>query len=299
MALGGRAWVSAALENPDETDAPDETRPLVPFVLAAGGRDMLISCPGADESPPPSSGVGSPPGGTTTPPAPPLVSPPGANGGVPLCSGDVDGAGLPTLGAPPELWVGPGVGAGDGTDVELGTVGGGTATGGVPLDCPPGIGVFVDGDVGVQLWSGEDAGSLGVDGGAEDPDSVTVGCSLGVGSTVSDEVGVGDGSLAEGAGSKLDDGGAGGVDGALVMGGSVDEGGAVVEGCVEDCVEGSGVDDGGALAEVAGREGFVGGRYTDVPAGFDGRLFDLELGGRAGELGELSDVVPDVGAGSG
>jgi hypothetical protein len=229
-----------------------------------------------------------------------LVSPPGANGGVPLCSGDVDGAGLPTLGAPPELWVGPGVGAADGTDVELGTVGAGTATGGVPLECPPAIGVFVDGDVGVQVWSGEDAGSLGVDGGAEDPDSVTVGCSLGVGSTVSDEVGVGDGSLAEGAGSKLgDDGGAGGVDGALVMGGSVDEGGAVVEGCVEACVEGSGVDDGGALAEVAGREGFVGGRYTEVPGGFDRCLFDLELGGRARELGELSDVVPDVGAGSG
>ena len=240
-------------------------------------------------------GVGSTPGSATPPPAPPLVSPPGANGGVPLCSGDVDGAGLPTLGAPPELWVGPGVGAGDGTDVELGTVGGGTATGGVPLECPPGIG-----DVGVQLWSGEDAGSLGVDGGGEDPDSVTVGCSLGVGPTVSDEVGVGHGSLAEGAGSKFDDGGgAGGLDGASVMGGSVDEGGAVVEGCAEACVEGSGVDDGGALAEVAGRGGFVGGRCTDVPAGFDGRLSDLELGGRAGALGELSDVVPDVGDGSG
>jgi hypothetical protein len=158
--------------------------------------------------------------------------------------------------------------------------------------------VFVDGDVGVQLWSGEDAGGeVGVDGGGEDPDSVAVGCSLGVGSTVSDEVGVGHGSLAEGAGSKLDDGGgAGGVDGALVTGGSVHEGGAVVDGCAEACVEGSGVDDGGALAEVAG---FVGGRCTDVPAGFDGRLSDLELGGRAGELGELSGVVPDVGDGSG
>ena len=281
MALRGRACVSAALENPDETGAAEETRPLVPFVLAAGGRDMLISCSGADDSPPP-RGVGSTPGSATPPPAPPLVSPPGANGGVPLCSGDVDGAGLPTLGAPPEVRVGPGVGAGDGTDVELGTVGGGTSTGGVPLECPPGIGVFVDGDVGVQLWSGEDAGPLGVDGGGEDPDSVTVGCSLGVGSTVSDEVGVGHGSLAEGDGSKLDGGGAGGVDGALVMGGSVDEGGAVVEGCVEACVEGSGVDDGGALAEVAGRGGFVGGRYTDVPAGFDGRSSDLELGGQAG-----------------
>ena len=297
MALGGRAWLSAALENPDETDAADETKPLVPFVLAAGGRDMLISPPGADDSPPPSRGVGPTPGSATPPPPPPLVSPPGANGGVPLCSGDVEGAGLPTLGAPTEFWVGPGVGAGDATGVEVATVGGGTTTGGVPLECPPGIGEFVDGDVGVQLWSGEDGDSLGGDGGAEDPDSVTVGCSLGVGSTVSDEVGVGDGSLVEGAGSKLDGGGgAGGVDSPLVMGGSVDEGGAVVEG---SGVEGSGDDDGGALAEVAGRKGSVGRRCTDVPAGFDGGLCDLELGGQAGELAELSDVVPDVGAGSG
>jgi hypothetical protein len=77
----------------------------------------------------------------------------------------------------------------------------------VPLECPPGIGVFVADGVGVQLQvsSGEDGGSLGV-GGDEVSDSVDVGCSLGVGSPVSDAVGVGDGSLVEGAGSELEGG---------------------------------------------------------------------------------------------
>lgn len=186
-----------------------ETSALVSFVVAAGGRDMLISPPGADESTPGTGEVGPPPGGTAaTAPPPPLGPPPGGTGGVPLCSGDVDGAGLPTLVAPPELWVGSGVGAGDGSEVELGAVGGGGGTGGgPPLECPPGIGVFVADEVGVQLQvsSGEDGGSLGV-GGDEVSDSVDVGCSLGVGSPVSDAVGVGDGSLVEGAGSELDGG---------------------------------------------------------------------------------------------
>jgi hypothetical protein len=113
-----------------------------------------------------------------------LGLPPGTTGGVPLCSGDVDGAGLPTLAVLPELWVGIGVGAGDGSDVEVGAVGGG-GTGGGPLECPPGNAVFVADEVGVQLQvsSGEDGGSLGV-GGDEDSDSVDVGCPLGVGSPV-------------------------------------------------------------------------------------------------------------------
>jgi len=186
-----------------------ETSALVSFVVAAGGRDMLISPPGADESTSGTGEVGPPPGGTAaTAPPPPLGPPPGGTGGVPLCSGDVDGAGLPTLVAPPELWVGSGVGAGDGSEVELGAVGGGGGgTGGGPLECPPGIGGFVADGVGVQLQvsSGEDGGSLGV-GGDEVSDSVDVGCSLGVGSPVSDAVGVGDGSLVEGAGSELDGG---------------------------------------------------------------------------------------------
>jgi len=185
-----------------------ETRALV-SVVAAGGRDMLISPPGADESTSGTGEVGPPPGGTAaTAPPPPLGPPPGGTGGVPLCSGDVDGAGLPTLVAPPELWVGSGVGAGDGSEVELGAVGGGGGgTGGGPLECPPGIGGFVADGVGVQLQvsSGEDGGSLGV-GGDEVSDSVDVGCSLGVGCPVSDAVGVGDGSLVEGAGSELDGG---------------------------------------------------------------------------------------------
>jgi hypothetical protein len=172
---------------------------------------MLISPPGADDSPSGTGEVGPPPGGTAPPdtaPPPPLGPPPGATGGVPLCSGDVDGAGLPTLVAPPELWVGSGVGAGDGSEVELGAVGGGGgATGGVPLECPPGIGGFVADEVGVQVQvsSGEDGGSLGV-GGDEVSDSVDVGCWLGVGSPVSDAVDVGDGSLVEGAGSELEGG---------------------------------------------------------------------------------------------
>jgi hypothetical protein len=186
-----------------------ETSALVSFVVAAGGRDMLISPPGADESTSGTGEVGPPPGGTAaTAPPPPLGPPPGGTGGVPLCSGDVDGAGLPTLVAPPELWVGSGVGAGDGSEVELGAVGDdGGGTGGGPLECPPGIGVFVADGVGVQLQvsSGEDGGSLGV-GGDEVSDSVDVGCSLGVGCPVSDAVGVGDGSLVEGAGSELDGG---------------------------------------------------------------------------------------------
>jgi len=186
-----------------------ETSALVSFVVAAGGRDMLISPPGADESTSGTGEVGPPPGGTAaTAPPPPLGPPPGGTGGVPLCSGDVDGAGLPTLVAPPELWVGSGVGAGDGSEVELGAVGGGGGgTGGGPLECPPGIGGFVADGVGVQLQvsSGEDGGSLGV-GGDEVSDSVDVGCSLGVGSPVSDAVGVGDGSLVEGAGSELEGG---------------------------------------------------------------------------------------------
>ena len=186
-----------------------ETRALVSFVVAAGGRDMLISPPGADESTSGTGEVGPPPGGTAaTAPPPPLGPPPGGTGGVPLCSGDVDGAGLPTLVAPPELWVGSGVGAGDGSEVELGAVGDdGGGTGGGPLECPPGIGGFVADGVGVQLQvsSGEDGGSLGV-GGDEVSDSVDVGCSLGVGCPVSDAVGVGDGSLVEGAGSELDGG---------------------------------------------------------------------------------------------
>jgi len=186
-----------------------ETSALVSFVVAAGGRDMLISPPGADESTSGTGEVGPPPGGTAaTAPPPPLGPPPGGTGGVPLCSGDVDGAGLPTLVAPPELWVGSGVGAGDGSEVELGAVGdGGGGTGGGPLECPPGIGGFVADGVGVQLQvsSGEDGGSLGV-GGDEVSDSVDVGCSLGVGCPVSDAVGVGDGSLVEGAGSELDGG---------------------------------------------------------------------------------------------
>jgi hypothetical protein len=179
-----------------------------------------------------------------------LAPPPGPTGGVPLCSGDVDGAGLPILVAPPELWVGIGVGVGDGSDVEVGVVGGGT--GGGALECPPGIGEFVADAVGVQLQvsSGEDGGSLD-GGGDEDSDSVDVGCSLGVGSTVCEVVGVGDGSLVEGAGSEL----GGGrvewcVDGGLVVAGSVDVGGADVDG---------GVDDDGPPAELAGRDGLVGG----------------------------------------
>jgi len=167
----------------------------------ASGRHCGVGCTSGDLSPPP--------GGTAaTAPPPPLGPPPGGTGGVPLCSGDVDGAGLPTLVAPPELWVGSGVGAGDGSEVELGAVGdGGGGTGGGPLECPPGIGGFVADGVGVQLQvsSGEDGGSLGV-GGDEVSHSVDVGCSLGVGCPVSDAVGVGDGSLVEGAGSELDGG---------------------------------------------------------------------------------------------
>jgi hypothetical protein len=72
-----------------------------------------------------------------------------------------------------------------------------------------------------------------------------------------------------------------------VVAGSVDEGGAVVEG---------GVDDGGPSAEVAGRDGVVGGRWADVPAGLDGLLSGLELSGQAGEL---SNVAGDVGHASG
>jgi hypothetical protein len=215
---------------------------------------MLISSPGANDSGPPNGAdVGAPPGGPTRPPAapppPPLRPPPGTTGGAPLCSGDVDGAGLPTLVVPPGLWVGTGVGAGDGSDVELGAVGGG-GTGGGTLECPPGIAVFVADEVGVplQVSSGEDGGSLGV-GGDEDSDSVEVGCSLGVGSPVSDPVDVGDGSLVDGGGSEL--GGAVGwcVDGGTVVAGPVDEGGADVTG---------GVDDGGPPGEVAGRDGFDG-----------------------------------------
>ena len=72
-----------------------------------------------------------------------------------------------------------------------------------------------------------------------------------------------------------------------MVAGSLDEGGAVVEG---------GVDDGGPSAEVAGRDGVVGGRWADVPAGLDGLLSGLELGGQAGEL---SNVAGDVGHASG
>ena len=72
-----------------------------------------------------------------------------------------------------------------------------------------------------------------------------------------------------------------------MVAGSVDEGGAVVEG---------GVDDGGPSAEVAGRDGVVGGRWADVPAGLDGLLSGLELNGQAGEL---SNVAGDVGHASG
>src|SRR5262245_21385533 len=121
-----RGSLLAALEACEEERAPgaDETRPLVPFVLAAGGRDMLISRGGAADSSPPNGEVGWPPDSPTAPaaPPPPLV-PPGATGGVPFCSGDADGAGLPTLGTPAEPWVGCGVGAGDGAAVELGAVG--------------------------------------------------------------------------------------------------------------------------------------------------------------------------------
>src|SRR6478752_3312012 len=100
---------------------------------------MLISPPGADDSPSGTGEVGPPPGSTAPPataPPPPLGPPPGATGGVSLCSGDV----------------------------ELAVGGGGT--GGGPLECPPGIGVFVTDGVGVQLQvsSGEDGGSLGVGG---------------------------------------------------------------------------------------------------------------------------------------
>jgi hypothetical protein len=72
-----------------------------------------------------------------------------------------------------------------------------------------------------------------------------------------------------------------------VVAGWLDEGGAVVEG---------GVDDGGPPAEVAGRDGLVGGWWADVPAGLDGLLSGLEFGGPAGEL---SNVVGDVGHASG
>jgi len=72
-----------------------------------------------------------------------------------------------------------------------------------------------------------------------------------------------------------------------VVAGSVDEGGAVVEG---------GVDDGGPSAEVAGRDGVVGGWWADVPAGLDGLLPGLEFGGPAGDL---PNVVGDVGHASG
>ena len=72
-----------------------------------------------------------------------------------------------------------------------------------------------------------------------------------------------------------------------MVAGSVDEGGTVVEG---------GVDDGGPSAEVAGRDGVVGGRWADVPAGLDGLLSGLEL---AGQAGELSNVAGDVGHASG
>ena len=270
MACGvASGWLLAALDACEEKPpGADPTSPRVPFVVAAGGRDILISPPGADDSTPPTGEGGAPPGSTTPPatppPPPPLGPPPGTTGGVPLCSGDVDGAGLPTLVVPPELWVGSGVGAGDGSDVELGAVGGGGGwTGGGALVCPPGIGGFVADGVGVQLQvsSGDDGGSLGV-GGDEDSDSVDVGCSLGVGCTlgvgcslgvgsaVSDGVGVGDGSLVEGAGSELGSGSVDWCDGGLVVAGSVDEGGAVVEG---------GVDDDGSPAELAGRDDFVGG----------------------------------------
>ena len=72
-----------------------------------------------------------------------------------------------------------------------------------------------------------------------------------------------------------------------MVAGSVDEGGAVVEG---------GVDDGRPPAEVAGRDGLVGGWWADVPAGLDGLLSGLEL---VGQAGELSNVVGDVGHASG
>jgi len=71
-----------------------------------------------------------------------------------------------------------------------------------------------------------------------------------------------------------------------VVAGSVDDGGAVVEGGV----------DGGPSAEVAGRDGLVGGWWADVPAGLDGLLSGLEFGGQAGEL---SNVVGEVGHASG
>ena len=138
MACGvARGTLLAALEVWEEEGAPEvvETEPLVPFVLAAGGRDMLISPGGAADSSPPNGDVGWPPGSPTPPasPPPPLGPPPAATGGVPLCSGEADGAGLPTLVTPPALWVGCGVGAGAGTDVELGAVGG-SPTGGGALE---------------------------------------------------------------------------------------------------------------------------------------------------------------------
>src|SRR5689334_25382038 len=129
---------------------------------------MLISPPGADDSTSGTGEVGPPPDGTAaTAPPPPLGPPPGATGGVPLCSGDVDGAGLPTLVAPPELWVGSGVGAGDGSEVEVGAVGGGGGTGGgPPLRWPAEIAVFVAGRAGVlrQVWAGEGGWQRGAGG---------------------------------------------------------------------------------------------------------------------------------------
>jgi len=72
-----------------------------------------------------------------------------------------------------------------------------------------------------------------------------------------------------------------------VVTGSLDDGGAIVEG---------GVDDGGPPAVVAGRDDLVGGWWADVAAGLDGLLSGLELGGQAGEL---SNIAGDVGHASG
>ena len=72
-----------------------------------------------------------------------------------------------------------------------------------------------------------------------------------------------------------------------MVAGSLDDGGAIVEG---------GVDDGGPPAVVAGRDDLVGGWWADVPAGLDGFLSGLEF---VGQAGELANVVGDVSHASG
>jgi hypothetical protein len=170
-----------------------------------------------------SGGVGSEPGPAAPPP--PLAEPPGTAGGVRLGSGDVEGAGLLVLVTPPRLPLGSGVGAG----VAVCPGGGGSPTGGGPLDCSPGIGV--DGGDVDQLRSGEDGGALET--------------SVGLGSLLSVQLGVGDCSVVDGADAELDGVSvSGGRDDGALVGDSLG-GGSLGGGTVESVV-----DDGGSFVAV-------------------------------------------------